>query len=150
MAALCKSLGINLSGRQGGAMMRSIMNRGLAKKTYDGVRHVGYCLTRKGRDIIKGDLAHPLEPKVIEIDVRAVEQPKPKSDRADMLREIGPLAQDISHAAVRLKEISSERTEHQKKIEALDQEEREICELLDSQEIEKFLSRLVDIRLKPK
>ncbi len=153
MDSLCKSLSVNLSGRQGGAMMRSMMNRGLAKKVFDGTRHTSYGLTRKGRDLIKNDLYQPKpqpQPEPEQKPVEAKVEPMKPAERANLLREIGPLAQDISQASTRLKEIGAERIECQKKLDALDKEEQEICELLDSAEIEKFLSRLVDIKLKPK
>jgi len=159
MSSICQNLSISLTGRQGGSMMRSIMNRGLARKVHEGKYHVGYLLTRKGKDLIKDDLL-PSQPPIASVakeeEVVAVveagkKQPEPlKTNRADLILKIGPIAQDISHASARLKEIGVERGEHQKKIEALDKEEQEICELLESEEIERFLADLVDIKLKPK
>ena len=122
-------------------MMRSILNRGLVKKIMEGKYHVGYSLTRRGRDLIKEDLLQSTN-----------DQPTlpPVVNRAKLIRDIGTVAKDIFHVSDRLKEIDAIRLECHQKIEALNKEEQEICELLENAEIEKFLSQIVDVKLKRK
>ncbi len=137
MNRLCQNLSISITGRQGGAMMRSVMNRGLCQKAFVGSRHVGYCLTRKGRDTIKTEVSLPAMPVNVE---------QPKLDRAQVIRDLGNIAQDIVSASVRLKEIQAERVAIYQKLAVLDREEKDICELVGEGEIGTFLHCLQEMR----
>lgn len=141
MASLCESLGVKMDGRQSGAMMRSVANRDLVRKSYDGGRHIGYSLTKKGMALIKDDLAAPSP----DDDAQEIKPSTKPLNRAKLLRDLGPLATDISHAAARLQAISVEREELLKKLGLLDKEEQELCDLLDNDQISGFLNRLSSV-----
>jgi hypothetical protein len=138
-AELCKRLGVVASNsRQAGAMMRTVIFRGFVNKTFVGAKQIGYALTHKGRDFIKVDLY----PELTVTDPEKVQEKKAQvSVTPQTLREIGPLAGDIFHLSSRLKDIEAERKQLQLKIDALNQEEEELC-VLHNQEIESFLSRI--------
>lgn len=143
MADFSKHLNIKMEGRQAGAMMRSVVHRDLLRKVYDGGRHAGYALTKKGMSLIQEDLE-------VQQQLPVVDVPKPKSpvvsiDRSKLLRDLGPIAEDISHASARIKAIEKEREELKNKLALLDKEEQELCELLDSDQISGFLDRLSNV-----
>jgi hypothetical protein len=149
MNALCDNLSICLNGHQGGAMMRSIMGKGLADRLFDKKRrHVGYRLTRKGKELIKDDLLPHQNKALIEVPQEEEVVQESEFDKAKLLHELGPIAGDIYQASLRLKEIDKEMTDHLEKIKTLDEEKQELCELLGNAEINNFISRLVENKIK--
>lgn len=138
MNRLTGGANLSINPKQGGAMMRSLMTRGYVEKVGSGLKVVGYKLTDAGKREI--GVAVPLPPPP---------PPKRAVNRTALIREAGTVLTEIHKASERLSEITRDREMLLNKIRQLDEEEAQICKLLDGAEVEDLIARLVEVR-KPK
>ena len=134
MKRLCEGAGINITPKQGGAMMRGIMKRGYADRVSNGKKLIGYRLTDLGRRQFSAAVPPPVPAPVKRQPV----------NRVKLLKDAGNVLSKINTASERLAVIARERDFLLSKIKALDEEEAELTKLIDSHEVEDLLVMLIE------
>jgi hypothetical protein len=122
-------------------MMRSVVVKGLIEKRMFGKMHIGYRLTNSGRIFAKDGLRFHKEEKEEKKQVS-----RKTVNRSKLIVDLDDFAQKVVTAAARLKTIQQDRALLMEQVEALDQEEGQICTMLNGSEAEELLSRLVTLQ----
>lgn len=134
---LCKTLGLNVSSRQAGAMLRTLWQRGYLSKKMEGKIHIGFFLTEKGL-VFAGLKGEPVVVKEESIVSGGV-------DLADLIIRLGGFARELSEAAITVQTIRDEKAKLLAQVRELNCQEEKACAILKNAEVDLLLSKVLEI-----